>query len=97
VEVTEIYRVAPERAHQPGGQFTPAAGYDTGIYVRAQLPDGKWVAADVATLDKDSLCRWLRSRGGANRWAEDVVGILLGWGPLSAAPEMALMAEGEHG
>ena len=89
----EVYRVAPERAYHHGGQFMPTP--DTGIYVRAQLPDGSWAAADVATLDKDSLYRWLRSRGGANGWAEDVVGILLGWGPFSVAPVSAAAAE--HG
>lgn len=54
----------------------------TGIYVRAKNPDGEWKSVDIAVLDKPSLLRWLQSRGGDNRWAEDVVGILLGHGHL---------------
>lgn len=50
----------------------------TGIYVRAQRPDGTWDDADIAELDADSLLTWLRSRGGSNPWAEQVVLILLG-------------------
>jgi hypothetical protein len=50
----------------------------TGIFVRAQTPDGKWVNADIAQLDEESLTKWLRSRGGDNPWAESVVRILLG-------------------
>ncbi len=58
---------------------------ETGIYVRAQGPDDKWLSADIVHLDKASLNAWLRSRGGENPWAEDVVGILLGHGHLSEA------------
>lgn len=54
----------------------------TGVYIRAQSPDGKWGSYDMAQLDKSSLLTWLRSRGGDNPWAEDVVGILLGHGHL---------------
>jgi hypothetical protein len=53
----------------------------TGIYVRA-IYLGKWGSYDIAQLDKESLLEWLRSRGGDNPWAEDVVGILLGHGHL---------------
>lgn len=53
----------------------------TGLYVRATLDD-KWVSADILTLDKASLLAWLKSRGESNKWAEDVVGILLGHGHL---------------
>jgi hypothetical protein len=49
----------------------------TGFYVRAQL-DGTWSAWDIAHLTRDSLFEWLRSRGGANEWAESVVFALLG-------------------
>lgn len=52
----------------------------TGLFVRAW--DGRWVSTDIATLDRQSLLTWLRSRGGDNPWAEDVVGILLGHGHL---------------
>jgi hypothetical protein len=64
-------RVDPERA----------ATFKTGIYVRATDGDN-WVSVDIAVLDKPSLLAWLRSRGGDNPWAENVVGALLGHGPL---------------
>lgn len=49
----------------------------TGFYVRAH--DGeRWMNADIAELNTDSLYRWLRSRGGDNPWAESVVLGLLG-------------------
>jgi len=54
----------------------------TGIYVRAQLTDESWESVDIAELDSTSLLLWLRSRGGANPFAENVVGILLGHGHL---------------
>lgn len=57
----------------------------TGIYVRA-LNGDKWESVDLAQLDRDSLLIFLRSRGGENPWAEDVVGILLGHGHLHARP-----------
>ena len=52
----------------------------TGIYVRAININGNWDNADIGQLDKKSLLEFLRSRGGQNEWAEDVVGILLGHG-----------------
>lgn len=58
----------------------------TGIYVRA-MDDGKWGSHDILVLDKKSLLVWLKSRGGDNPWAEDVVGILLGHGHLHERPE----------
>lgn len=60
---------------------------NTGILVQAQLPDGKWDSVDIAILTKESLLEWLRSRGGDNKWAEDVVGILLGYGHLHEGQE----------
>lgn len=50
----------------------------TGILVRAQAPDGSWMNADIGQLDRESLHRWLRSRGGRNLWAENVVLMILG-------------------
>lgn len=50
----------------------------TGIPVRAQRSDGSWTTTDIVALDAASLLVWLRSRGGENSWAEDVVRILLG-------------------
>lgn len=53
----------------------------TGIFVRA-LSGTQFVSCDICELDKASLLTWLKSRGGDNRVAEDVVGILLGHGHL---------------
>ena len=52
---------------------------ETGIFVRAKFPNGKWDTADISWLTKESLTEWLRSRGGENEWAEQVVYILLGY------------------
>ncbi len=52
-------------------------GRETGILVRA-MKDGQPGTYDIVTLHRDSLFRWLRSRGGANPWAENVVAVLLG-------------------
>ena len=60
----------------------------TGIYVRA-IKDGRPGSYDIATLDRDSLFRWLRSRGGANPWAENIVAALLGQAPPLPAPSRA--------
>ena len=55
----------------------------TGIFIRAWSDEkDKFVNADIYHLDKESLLEWLKSRGGDNPWAEDVVGILLGHGHL---------------
>jgi hypothetical protein len=54
----------------------------TSLYVRALGSDGRWHTVDIWMLDKESLLRWLRSRGGDNPYAEDVVGILLDHGHL---------------
>jgi hypothetical protein len=51
----------------------------TGILVRARMSDDTWGNADIAELDRISLMRWLRSRGGTNLWAENTVLQLLGW------------------
>jgi hypothetical protein len=55
---------------------------ETGIFIRAKTDAGRWVTCDISELDKSSLLSWLRSRGGDNVWAENVVGILLGFGNL---------------
>lgn len=49
----------------------------TGIYVRATL-NSKRGYYDIASLDRDSLHAWLRSRGEENLWAENGVLSLLG-------------------
>ena len=61
----------------------------TGIYIRAQLPDGGWETADIAHLDRASLLSWLKSAGGDNRIAENCVGVLLGYGHLHENPPSA--------
>ena len=56
----------------------------TGIFVRA-LNNGHWESVDIAHLTKESLLSWLKSRGGDNPYAENVVGVLLGHGNLHSA------------
>ena len=58
----------------------------TGIYVRARALDGTYRTFDIGELTSASLLEWLRSRGGDNPWAEDVVGLLLGHGHLHEKP-----------
>lgn len=52
----------------------------TGYFVRAKFGD-KWGSHDIAVLTRESLHDWLRSRGGANEWAEAVVFGLLRYPP----------------
>jgi len=40
---------------------------DTGIYVRAVEPSGKWRAADIAELEPESLADWLDGTPGRSR------------------------------
>jgi len=54
---------------------------DTGIFVRALTPDGH-ASVDISCLTPKSLLKWLRSCGGKNELAENVVGVLLGHGHL---------------
>jgi len=55
----------------------------TGIYVRAIGSEG-WGSFDIAELDRGSLFRFLRGRGGKNLWAENVVMALMGHEGFSA-------------
>ena len=55
----------------------------TGIYIRAHDRNEKWQSVDIAVLTKESLLKWLKSRGGNNPLAENVVGVLLGYGHLN--------------
>ena len=66
--MTDRLQVDPKRIHYDGM---------TNIFVRALSEDGRWMNADIAQLDQPSLLAWLRSRGGANEWAEGVVFVLL--------------------
>lgn len=68
-------KIDPDRLLQEGEQAT-------GIYIRAQGADGRYDAFDIVELDKASLLTWLRSRGGDNIWAENVIGLIMGHGPL---------------
>lgn len=66
----------------------------TGVFVRAQHPEtSRWMSADIAILTRKSLLRWLRSRGGDNPWAEDVVGIVLGYGHLHRSGDLEKLAD----
>jgi hypothetical protein len=67
---------------------------ETGIYVRAQNEAGAFGSFDIAHLDRDSLHTWLRSRGGENLWAENVVMTLLGHPQIPAGSPQAT-SEGE--
>lgn len=58
----------------------------TGIYVRAVNDADVFSAHDIATLDRESLHKWLRSRGGRNLWAENTVLQLLGYQPFDVEP-----------
>ena len=40
---------------------------DTGIYVRAVDPSGKWRAADISELEPESLAAWLDGTPGRSR------------------------------
>lgn len=50
----------------------------TGIYIRAQGPDGKWDSYDIAQLDRDSLAEFSRSRGEVSDWGMSLIWHLLG-------------------
>lgn len=54
----------------------------TGVYVRA-MDDGKWASVDIIWLTRGSLHDWLRSRGGANLWAENFTMAQMGHEPLT--------------
>ncbi len=69
-------KVCPKRIN------IPELHSQTGVYVRAKSPEGKWGSYDIAELDGESLLKFLKSRGGKNKWAEDIVGICLGHGHL---------------
>lgn len=76
--------------------FGPDDRRVTGIFVRARHPEqtthdmaGRWDTIDIYFLTRDSLLEWLRSRGGDNEWAENVVGTLLGHGHLHEGEEVA--------
>jgi hypothetical protein len=53
----------------------------TGIFIRAKLGE-KYGSYDIAFLDAPSLLEYLKSGGGDNPLAENVVGSLLGHGHL---------------
>lgn len=50
----------------------------TGIYTRAIGQDGRWGSYDIAELDRDSLVRFIRSRGEVSAWAVHIILIMLG-------------------
>ena len=83
-------RISQERYEKYGEESL------TGVFIRAQHPaTEKWLTVDIACLGRSSLLSWLRSRGGDNPWAEDVVGILLGHGHLHAQDPMGQLAQTE--
>ncbi len=72
---SEELRVDPDR--QKTYEFQT-----TGIAVQAKDKDGNVNFFDIVHLDKESLLACLKSHGGDNRYAEDIIGILLGHGKL---------------
>ena len=76
ITMTTDLRVDPNREEYQHGT--------TGIYVRARMGGGGWGNADIAELDRISLLRFLRSRGGANLWAENTVLAMLEHEPFQA-------------
>ena len=74
----------------------PSLSEATGIYIRAQRPDGRFDSVDIGVLTKDSLLDWLRSRGGSNPWAENTIGILLMHGALWDEPTSAWVSVKER-
>lgn len=75
----ETYKVNPDREGQEL----------TGIYVRAQNADGRWVSADFLTLDRDSLIAFARSCGAVSDWAMSLVLHLAGYPMFEGALEPA--------
>lgn len=61
--------------------------YNTGIPIRAAGPE-RIGTYDIGELDRYSLHCWLRSRGGENLWAENVVLILLEHKPVIEKEQM---------
>ena len=59
----------------------------TGIYIRAQGPDGKWDSYDIAQLDRDSLAEFARSRGEVSDWGMSIIWNLLGHPMLASEPD----------
>ena len=59
--------------------------YETAIFVRAVYPGGKVDNADIWLLDRKSFFVWLRSRGGDNLWAENVLMLVFGHEPVSGS------------
>jgi hypothetical protein len=51
---------------------------ETGIFIRAEV-NGEWGSYDIGdkTINDKQVLDWLRSRGGKNEWAEQVVLTLL--------------------
>jgi hypothetical protein len=68
-----------------------------GILVRAINVNGLWDNIDIAHLDAESLLTWLRSRGGANDYAEQVVFLLLGHSATSQTLASRALADPSSG
>lgn len=64
----------------------------TGIYVRAKTSDD-WDSVDIASLDRDSLARFLNSRDAGNLWAVNCLMTLFNHTHYERAEFDALIAE----
>lgn len=77
IAVSELV-VDPARVVTYRDQGLPEGQDPTGIYVRAKR-DGKFDAYDITFLTAESLRDFLRSRGGSNSWAEEMVFAIFGY------------------
>lgn len=68
-------RVDPQRYAE---SEAPMSHCVTGIYVRAQLPDGQYGTVDLFALDRQSLIAWL---GEQRQRPQATVLLLLGYEP----------------
>lgn len=68
----------PDDHTDPAREGQPNLDGLTGIYTRAIGRDGRWDSFDIAELDRDSLVRFIRSRGEVSTWAVHLVLIMLG-------------------
>ena len=58
------------------------SNYSADVEVTAWNPNSKQnQVCDIGMLNKESLYKFLRSRGGDNELAEDIVAKTLGWEP----------------
>lgn len=65
-----------------------------GLLVRVKNGPG-WDVADAYALTRESLLRWLRSRGGKNLWAENIIMDIMGYDHFDEPEAEAVCAHQE--